>query len=252
MQIRSVLAFILLAASAFAQVSSFPKPSYFRETFSHIDTHVELKAPIRLKDFVQDGKLELSLKSYLELVMANNTDIQIQLLSVETPKNAIMRALSTWDPTANASFSSTRSKAPSVTQLAGASTSESLSQPANFNVSEVLPTGGQYTVGFTASKNSSNSSYALLNPNLNAGLSVSVSQPLLRNRGYYINHLNLIMARSRYRVAGFNLRSNLLEMVASAENAYWDVVQARENLHVAESAQKLADETLKLSQRELE
>ncbi len=253
MSIRSVFVLVpVLAGSAFAQLSSFPKPSYFRETFSQLNTRVELKGPVGLKDFVLDGKLSLSLKSYLELVMSNNTDIQIQMLSVEAPKNAIMRALATWDPTANASFSSTRSKAPSVTALAGANTSESLSQPANFSVSQVLPTGAQYTAGFSASRNSSNSSYALLNPNLNAGMSLQVSQPLLRNRGYFINHINLVLAKSRYRAADYNLKSNLLQLVAAAENAYWDVIQARENLHVAESAQKLAEETLKLSQKELE
>ncbi len=252
MSIRSVLVLIaVLTGSAFAQLSFFPKPSYFRETFSQMNTRVELKGPVGLKDFVLDGRLSLSLKSYLQLVMANNTDIQIQMLSVEAPKNAIMRALATWDPTASASFNSTRSKEPSVTALAGASTSESLSQPANFSVSQVLPTGAQYTAGFSASKNSSNSSYALLNPNLNAGMNLEVTQPLLRNRGYFINHINLILARSRYRAADYNLKNNLLQMVAAAENAYWDVIQARENLHVAESAQKLADETLKLSQKEL-
>ncbi len=252
MPIRSVFVALLLAASASAQVSSFPKPGYFRETFSHLNTRVELKQPVGLQDYVRDGSLSLSLKAYLELVMANNTDIQIQMLSLESPKNAIMRALATWDPTASASFASTRSKAPSVTALAGATTSESLSQPANFSVSQILPTGAQYTVGFTASRNSSNSSYALLNPNLNAGLNLAFTQPLLRNRGYYINHINLMLARSRYKAAGFNLQSNLLQMVSAAENVYWDVIQARENLHVAESAKKLAEQTLKLSQQELE
>ena len=87
----------LLAASASAQLSSFPKPSYFRETYSHMNTRVELKNPVHLKDFILNGRLELSLKSYLELVMANNTDIQIQMLSLEMPKNAIMRALATWE-----------------------------------------------------------------------------------------------------------------------------------------------------------
>lgn len=208
MSIRSVFVLIpVLAGSALAQLSSFPKPSYFRETFSRVNTRVELKGPVGLKDFVLEGKLSLSLKSYLELVMANNTDIQIQMLSVEAPKNAIMRALATWDPTASASFSSTRSKAPSVTALAGADTSESLSQPANFSVSQVLPTGAQYTVGFSASRNSSNSSYALLNPNLNAGMSLQVNQPLLRNRGYFINHINLVLAKSRYRMADYNLKA---------------------------------------------
>ena len=42
----------LLAAGAFAQLSSFPKPTYFRETFSKSQTKVELKDPVRLKDFV--------------------------------------------------------------------------------------------------------------------------------------------------------------------------------------------------------
>jgi outer membrane protein TolC len=137
-----------------------------------------------------------------------------------------------------------------VTQLAGASTSESLSQPANFGFSQTLPNGAQYTVSFAASKNSSNSSYALLNPNINTGLTVNVTQPLLRNSGYYVNHLNLMMARSRYRIADFTLKSQLLQLVQSAESAYWDVIQARENLHVAESALKLAQDSKDLADKE--
>ena len=54
---------------------------------------MELQDPVKLKDFVVGGKLELSLKHYLELVMANNTDIQIQFLSLEIPKNDIQAAL---------------------------------------------------------------------------------------------------------------------------------------------------------------
>ena len=62
---------------------------------------------MRLKDFVVGGKLELSLKDYLALVMANNTDIQIQMLSLEMPKNAIQRAFGVWDPRATAQFTTT-------------------------------------------------------------------------------------------------------------------------------------------------
>ena len=46
-----------------------------------------MKDPVRLKDFAVDDKLELSLKDYLALVMSNNTDIQIQMLSLETALN---------------------------------------------------------------------------------------------------------------------------------------------------------------------
>src|ERR1051326_8471542 len=96
---RTLVAGILLAAGALAQTSSFPRPSYFRETFQKTRTKVDLRDPVKLPDFVTDGKLELSLQHFIELVMANNTDVQIQLLSVEMPKNAIQMAMGVWDPT---------------------------------------------------------------------------------------------------------------------------------------------------------
>src|SRR4051794_37827938 len=105
---RSFIAGTLAAVFAFGQMSSFPKPSYFRETFQKTRTKVELQAPIRLKDFAVEGKLELSLKNYLSLVMANNTDVQLQLLTLEIPKNNIQAALGVWDPKATASFSTQR------------------------------------------------------------------------------------------------------------------------------------------------
>lgn len=249
---RSTLVALLLAGAAATQTTSFPKPSYFRETFARTQTRVELQDPVKLRDFLVGGKLDLSLKSFLELVMANNTDIQLQLLTLESPKNAITRALSTWDPTANAGFNSTRSASPSVTSLAGATTAISLNQPANFSFAETLPTGMQYTVGYSASKSSTNSSFATVNPSLSSSLSVSFSQPLLRNRGAAVNRLNLMMARSRYRVADSTLKNNLISLVGSAESAYWDVVQARENLRVAENSRKLAEDSLALSQLELD
>ena len=249
---RSLLAYLLLPGCAFAQLTSFPKPHYFAETFARSRTKVDLQPPVKLKDFVVDGKLTLSLKSYLELVMANNTDIAIQMLSVEMPKNAIMRAFSTWDPIAQASFTDQKSTTPSTGALAGAATVVSGSQPANFSYSQTLPTGMQYSVSFGASKITTNSSFATLNPALSSNLSVTITQPLIRNRGDYINRLNLMMARSRLKGAEYSLRANLLAAVNTAENAYWDVVQARENLRVQESARKLADESLKLSEKQLE
>src|SRR5215472_17859401 len=61
-----------------------------------------------------------------------------------------------------------------------------------------------------------------------------------------------MIARSRLRGAEHNLRGNLLQTLNTAENVYWDLVQAQQNLRVQESARKLADDSLKLSQKELE
>jgi outer membrane protein TolC len=252
MGFRPFLLGIFLTAGAFAQLTSFPKPDYFRETFNKTKTTVELKDPVKLQDYVHDGKLELSLKDYLGLVMANNTDIQLQMLSIETPKNAITRAFSTWDPLAQASFNSQRSTTPASDALQGANTLVALSQPASFSYQQVLPTGTNYTATFAASKSSTNSGFSTFNPALNSNMSIRFSQPLLRNRGSYVNRLSLMSARSRLRISEYNLRANLLNMANTAENAYWDVISARENLKVAEGGLQVAEEFLKVSQKQLE
>jgi outer membrane protein len=252
MRYRSLIAGLILPTAALAQLTSFPKPNYFRETFAKTTPKVELQAPAKLKDFVQGGKLELSLKNYLELVVANNTDIQLQKLSIETPKNAIQRAFGRWDPAATAQFTSTRATTPGTSQLEGAADVKTLSQPAQFAVTQLLPTGTSYTVGFNASKTTSNNSFVSYNPALSTSISLTFSQPLLQNRGSYVNRLILMISRSTYRASEYAMRNQIMTLVLQAENAYWDVISARENLRVAESAEDTANKFLDLQQRQLE
>jgi len=249
---RRLFAFLLLAATAFGQLNSFPKFSYFRETLHRPVTGVELKPPVHLDDYVVGDKLELSLRSYLDLVMANNTDIAIQRLTVDVAENAITRAFSIFDPLLTASFTSTRQTTPASESLEGASTLVQLTQPANFGYQGMLPSGLQYNVNFAAQKLSTNDGFYNYNPALSANLGVSFVQPLIRGRGAFINRLPITMASSRLRKTQFDLKSSLLELVSGAENIYWDAVLARENLRVAESARDLADQALKRAQRELE
>jgi outer membrane protein TolC len=255
MLFRTSFTGILLAAGALAQTSSFPKPAYFRETFQRTQTKVELKAPVRLKDFVADGKLELSLKHYLELVMANNTDIQLQLISLEIPKNNIQAAFGVWDPRALASFSTTRSTTVptnATTAKNAASLTKSLNQPYNLQYSQTIPTGMSYTASFSGSKNSQTNSYNNYNPSLTANMRFSVTQPLLQNRGSYVNRIPLMLAQSSYRISEYVLRQQLLNLVNTAETAYWNVISARENVRVAESGRNNASEFLKYMQKQLE
>src|SRR4029077_15345767 len=134
-------------------------------------------------DFVEDGKLELSLRSYIELVMANNTDVAVTKLNIDTARNAILRGYSFFDPLVTASFNSQRTKTPSTSAIEGAATLGTLSQPVNFNYSQLLQNGTSYQVNFSELKSTTNSAFATLNPSYSSGLSVSFAQPLLRNRG---------------------------------------------------------------------
>jgi outer membrane protein len=80
---------------------------------------------------------------------------------------------------------------------------------------------------------------------------VSFTQPLIKNRGMYVNRLPITSARSRLRLTDYAFRDAVLQLIQNAENAYWDLVQARDFLAVQEKALALADAALKRSELEL-
>jgi outer membrane protein len=241
-----------LRASAGDNDPYFPTPSYFRTTFGPAPLRVDLAPPVQIEDYVADGKLELSLKSFLRLVMANNADISIQRFTVELSRNNLAGSFGIFDPLATASFNATRTLTGTASATAGAATLNQLSQPLSLNVQQLLPSGAFYNINFSSTKFSSNSEFATLNPSYATGLNFSVTQPLLRGRGAYITKIPIMLARSRLRAADYNLEDQLVQFVTAAEMAYWDVVGARENVRVADESLKLADAALKRAQRELE
>jgi outer membrane protein TolC len=249
---------LFCSAQLFAQTdllpyTKFPQASYFRERFSApTPPRVELQPPLRLSDFVVDGKLELSLRSYLDLVLSNNTDIALTRLSIEQPRNAITAAYGRFDPFLTMDFRPRRSVSPTTDALAGAAIASNLSQPLSFNYTQVLESGTEYTVGFGGTRSSNNSAFTNVNPAFNTSFQFSFAQPLLRDRGGYVNKLNIMVARSRFRQSEYNMQDQLMRILQMAENAYWAVVEARESLKVQEQGLALQDESLKRSQRELE
>ena len=226
--------------------------AWFRKTFFYDSVHVSLREPTRLRDFVVEGQFRLSLKNYLDLVMANNTDIEIQRLQLEYPKDAIQRAFAIFDPYLSSGFSATRSKSPTTNDLQGASVLSTLVQPFNLNYSETLPTGTQVNASLSTAKSSTNSGFYYYNPAFSTGLTLGFTQPLLRGRGSAVTHLPITIAKAQRRAADFAFRSQLIGMLSSAENAYWDLVSAREHVKVQQQSLDLADQALKRSRREVE
>ena len=258
-----VLCLTLLGQEKAAHVLAPPEPviapepmfgtrDYLRRRFYKPSTIVSVAGPKGLRQFVVDDKLRLGLKDFLGLTLDNHYDIAVQQLTVQISENAITRAFAVFDPTLATSFSDTRAKAASSSALAGASTLNQLSQPYNLSVSQFTPTGGSYTASYGQTRLSNNSSFSLLNPSYSSALGLNITQPLLRNRGPYIAKLPITLARSRLNTAQANLENQVLQLIVLAEQAYWNVIEARENLRVQKETLKLADAALTRSKRELE
>ena len=171
---------------------------YFKKYFARVVTKVELEPPVQLEDYVVEAQLELSVKSYLDLVMANNPNISIQRLTVAISNDAITRGLGHLRSAATASFRR-RARFPAPPpRSTGAATLNTLSQPLNFGVQQTAADRRAvqrqlFRISKPHQQRSSRPSIRHIIP----ALIFSFSQPLLRGRGAYITKLPIMIARSR-------------------------------------------------------
>jgi outer membrane protein TolC len=233
-------------------VPAFPAPAYFRKVFSTPSNRVELQPPVRLADYVQNGKLVLSLKSYLDLVMANNTDVSIQRLTVERFQNNLLGSFSQFDPTLSLNIGQTRSTSTSGNRFDLVSQLKSLRQSSTLQFNQLLPSGTTIGANIGLTKNTSNSANNLINPNLGGTFGFNFSQPLLRGRSLDIVRIQITTARINLRSTVLTNRDSMMSYVQTAESAYWDVVGARDSLRVAEAALALQQVSMDRSNKMLE
>jgi outer membrane protein len=250
--ISLLFALASLPAGAMEPVSAFPRVNWFRQHFASARTRVQLEPPRRLSELVANGSLELSLRAYTELVLQNSTDIALARLQVEAPVNNITRAFASFDPSLSASFRSTRATQTSLSALDGASTVKTLSQPVSGSYSQLFASGTGVNVSFNAQRYSTNQAFSTYNPILSSNLTVSFEHPLLQNRGASLAKMTILAARSAVRISRYQFRDQVTAMLAAAENIYWDVVQARENVALAAKLVDLRAAALDRTQKQVD
>ena len=234
--LKRLSALMLLAAlAAPGQFHTFPDKTYFREQWQRAPLGMEIETVANLEDFHHDEKLELSLRAFLELAMSNNPDINLQKLAILEQQNNILRAYSPFDPNVSFNFNSNRSTTPSADQLEGAAVRTRLNQNGGFTYSQSLDTGTNYTLGYVGTKASDNSQFANFNPTITQSLLFSVSQPLLRGRGRFVQRIPILIAESRLSQTDEQVREQVINLLFQAENDYWDAINAREDLQVQEN-----------------
>lgn len=224
--------------------------SWYRKAFK-ADSNVTLSPPVKLKEYVLEGVLRLSLRGYLDLVIANNTDLSIQRLSLELPKNAIQRAFGIFDPTVNTSFGATRANTPTSSSLEGAAVLSNLSQPFSLRYQQLTPFSTQFYSTLNWTKTSNNSSFQLYNPSLQNTWQMGFNQPLLRNRGREVTKLGITIARAQKIAQDISFQDTILRALVTAENAYWDVINSRERIVVQKEALRLAEASLERTNKEI-
>ena len=108
------------------------------------------------------------------------------------------------------------------------------------SVTQLAPWGGTFTLGTTGGRLSTNSPFFNVNPSFNAGLTLSLTQPLLRNFGLTATKWQIYIAQNTRDTAYQQFVRSVQTAVDTVEQAYWDLVYAYQNLKVKRESKAIA------------
>jgi len=192
------------------------------------------------ENYVSSGKLRLTLEDAIRLALANNTQILMDQSQVDIAKDSVRRAHSPFDVLLSSQFSDQRTVSPQYSQL---NSSNSLTQTTLASIGETLETGTIYDVSFSANKYSSNNAFNIFNPAISTGLSFQLTQPLLRNAGWFVNRAPIVIAQRTLGESRANFEAEVNDTVLQVIEQYWAVVEARQNLVVQRESLDQAQRT---------
>ncbi len=189
---------------------------------------------------VADGAVTLSLDQALTLALERNLGLAVQRYDRESFRLGIEQALAIYDLNLSADFGLSDSTTPAASNLDGADVRATEGQNLNFGVSQLTPLGGTISGSWTNNRSESNSSFALLNPSFSVGLGVEYRQPLLRNFGRENTEYRIRIAELDSSISRETLEQQATLLAQQVTNAYWELVEARQQVEVAEESLALA------------
>ncbi len=198
----------------------------------------------------EKAEYALSLEECRALMLENNLDLRVQLISPAIEKENVKQAeASKFEATFTGNTSYSKDNTPTDSLLVGSS-SERVS--INLGVDIPLSTGGTVSFDLADNLNKTNSTWATLNPSYNSGLSASISQPLLKNAGRRAFTHSIRIAQYNSSITDLRTKLGAMRIIADADRAYWNLYAARKMLEVRKQQYDLAKATLDETERFVE
>ncbi|UCE21466.1 MAG: TolC family protein, partial [Candidatus Aminicenantes bacterium] len=200
----------------------------------------------------EEKTLSLSLEDCIVKAMKNNLGVAIEVLNPELSDIAITQSKEIFLPALSLSYNTRDTVQASFSFLESESEVASLRNSWSTEISQLIPTGGNFSISLDGYKNETNQSFQTINPRYGSTLTFSFSQPLLRNFGIKTTRRNIIIARNNLEISETQLKRSLQQTVYDVEFAYWALVGYIENLKVRQLSLKLAQDLLEKNKRSVE
>lgn len=180
----------------------------------------------------------------VETALRNNVDIAVSRLDRQIGTLGVPIEEAAFLPRFTGELDVAGAVAPSGSVLDGGLSLDQRTLTLKAGATELLPSGTSLSLTFENQRLSTDSAYQLLSPEYKTGLTLSVGQPLLKNRGRQATEAPLSVARAGQAAKTAEWMQKVMDVVAAARSAFLALFAAHGETEVRRSSLGLAERLL--------
>jgi outer membrane protein len=196
----------------------------------------------------KDGTaLMLSLKDVTKLALQNNLDIAIQDVNEEVSQLKIIGAFGNYDPTLSGNLSINSSKQANTVTYQASNGAFNTTKTLNWDYQyrQNFRTGGNFSAGWNDSRTATDQTSYQFNPSYSSRVSLSFTQPLVRNFRIDSNRGNIKLANLDLKTTDSQFKQKVTDTISNIQSQYWDLVAAIRDYEIKRNSVKLGQITLR-------
>jgi len=192
----------------------------------------------------------LTLRETVELALENNKDIELSRKSTRMAEFDLQATRGFFQPRLTGQSYYEHSSTPNVSIFSNNQKTNQGTFVGNAALQAFVPKFGTIVTGsFNNSRVTTDNPISILSPQYNSGLGIGITQPLFRGRAFDQSRRTIEIARRNLSLTDTQFRLRSIEIVTSAEKAYWDLAFALRNLQVQRDSVRDAKTQLEHNRR---
>jgi outer membrane protein TolC len=190
-------------------------------------------------DVGEEG-IQLTLDQAVEVALRRNLGLVIERYNWIQTREGILQSLGIYDALLSGSAQLADETSPTVELVEGVPVTQEQTEFYTLSLSQVTPLGGLAELSTTAFTQETNSQNVFLNPLFSTSADLTYTQPLLRGLGRLATERQFLVAKASTAQSVELFEQQVSQVIRDVEQAYWDLVEARNQLVVAQEAAQLA------------
>jgi outer membrane protein TolC len=195
----------------------------------------------------------LSIDEAVALALEQNLGIRIQRFDPQISDVGVWQARSFWAPSLSSTVTRNSNHQPVTSILSGTQASLATGVfSTGVTLTEQLPWGANYNINWNNSRFTTNDPTNTFNPRLGSNVSLTFTQPLLRNLEIDQIRQQVLDSKKARELSDIQLTGVITGTLRAVKNAYWDLSYAIANLKTQQQSLALSQRSLKDNQKRVE